>query len=252
MDWNKLLQTAEDAAVEAGAILRKGAVHLREVEFEDQSDVKLKADRESEELIRGILAEKTPYPVFGEEMGGDESLTERYEPYWVVDLLDGTYNYLRGSPVCAVSVGLMRGETPVLGVIYDFTTGTLYSGLVTEGITVNGREPILEWASSMDQATLVTGFPAGMVRSPDRMNAFVERIASYKKIRMVGSASMALAYVAIGMYDVYYEEGIRLWDVAAGLALVQAGGGAVRMKRSSTGKPMAYDVWAGNEKFFGT
>ncbi len=251
MDLEILQRAAEDAACEAGAILREGAAHLREVEFQDQRDVKLRADRESEELIRKILTEKTQFPVFGEELGGDASLADRYEPYWVVDPLDGTYNYLRGSHVCAVSIGLLRGETPLLGVIYDFNTGTLYSGQVTEGLTVNGSEPVTEWAPSIDQAALVTGFPAGMVRSAERMEAFVERIDTYKKIRMVGSASMALAYVATGIFDVYYEEAIRLWDVAAGLALVQAAGGTVRMKRSATGKPMAYDVWAGKEDFFG-
>jgi len=251
MEWETLLQAAEDAACAAGAKLREGAAQLREVEFQDQRDVKLRADRESEVLIREILAEKTLFPVFGEEMGGDESLTDQYEPYWVVDPLDGTYNYLRGSHVCAVSIGLMRGETPLLGVIYDFNMGTLYSGLVTEGLTINGQEPATEWATSMDQAALVTGFPAGMVRSAESMEAFIERINAYKKIRMVGSASMALAYVASGIFDVYYEEAIRLWDVAAGLALVQAAGGTVRMKRSATGKPMAYDVWAGKEELFG-
>ena len=251
MEWTLLRELAENAACEAGARLRTGAARLREVEFEDQRDVKLVADRESEELIRGMLAKESPYPVYGEEMGGDETLIERYEPYWVIDPLDGTYNYLRGSNVCAVSIGLMRGETPLLGVIYNFNTGTLYSGVVAERMTINGLEPATGWALDMEKAALVTGFPTGMVRSPERMQAFIERIEPYKKIRMIGSAALALAYVAGRIFDVYYEESIRLWDVAAGLALVQAAGGTVRMKRSSSGLPLAYDVWAGKDEFFG-
>ena len=144
----------------------------------------------------------------------------------------------------------MQGENPIAGVIYDFNTGTLYSGLVSEGITINGHVPGAEWAGSIDQSALITGIPAGMVRSPERMQAFVDRISVYKKVRMVGSASMALAYVATKMYDVYYEEAIRLWDVAAGLALVKAAGGSIRLTPSATGKLMAYDIWAGNEEFF--
>ena len=109
MNWRELLETAETVAREAGGILRDGASHLRNVEFQDQRDVKLRADIDSEELIRNRLQAACAYPVYGEEKGGDETLRERDEPYWVVDPLDGTYNYLRGSNLCAVSIGLMRG-----------------------------------------------------------------------------------------------------------------------------------------------
>ncbi|MGC9450649.1 MAG: inositol monophosphatase family protein [Oceanipulchritudo sp.] len=251
MEWQELLNGAEKTAREAGEILRAGASRLREVEFQDQRDVKLRADRESEEWIRKRLGESFPFPVYGEEMGGDATLRERYDPYWVVDPLDGTYNYLRGSGLCAVSIGLMRGETPLLGVIHDFNTDTCYGGIVAEGFFINGEESRPSWADSVGQAALATGFPSGMDRSAARMEAFVGRIAPFKKVRMVGSAALALAYVAAGIYDVYYEESIRLWDVAAGLAMVQAAGGTVRMKASPGGKEMAYDVWAGKEAFFG-
>jgi len=250
MDWNGLLATTESVAREAGAILKKGAGGLRDVEFLDAADVKLRADRESESLIRERLAETAGFPVIGEEKGGDTSLTQRYEPYWVVDPLDGTYNYLRGSEVCAVSIGLMRGETALLGVIHDFHSDTCYSALVTEGLRINGEASPHRWAESVDQAVLVTGMPAGMVRSRERMEAFVERLAPFKKVRMVGSAALAMAYVAAGIFDVYHEESIRLWDIAAGLALVQAAGGTIRMRPSSGGKVLAYDIWAGKEAFF--
>lgn len=249
MDWSQLLDAADKVAREAGGILREGASHLREVEFQDPRDVKLRADRESEVLIRKRLAEAADFPVYGEEMGGDASLRERYEPYWVVDPLDGTYNFLRGSQLCAVSIGLMRGETPILGVIYDFNSDQMFSGAVAGCFRVNGVDTVPNWETHLDQAALATGFPSGMERSPARMEAFIGRIAPFKKVRMVGSAALALAYVAAGIYDVYFEESIRLWDVAAGLALVQAAGGTIRMKPCLSGKPMAYDVWAGKEAF---
>jgi myo-inositol-1(or 4)-monophosphatase len=250
MQWQQLLEAAEAAAREAGAILDGGAAHLREVAFQDKQDVKLRADTESEDLIRKRLAAAAPYPVYGEEHGGDASLRERYEPYWVVDPLDGTYNYLRGSALCAVSIGLMRGETPVLGVVHDFNSGTCYSGEVADCLRVNGQPVRPQWESRVEQAALVTGFPSGMDRSAARMEAFIGRVAPFKKVRMVGSAALAMAYVAAGIFDVYYEESIRLWDVAAGLALVQAAGGTIRMQPCRDGKPMAYDVWAGKADFF--
>jgi myo-inositol-1(or 4)-monophosphatase len=250
MDWPQLLKTAELVAREAGQILQEGASHLRQVEFLDQRDVKLRADVESEELIRKRLVEATAFPVYGEEMGGDASLVEKNEPYWVVDPLDGTFNYLRGSSLCAVSIGLMRGIEPILGVIYDFNSDICYSGHVDNGFFVNGEKTSPRWAEEIGQAALTTGFPAGMNRSPERMQAFLDRIEPFKKVRMVGTAALAVAFVARGTYDVYYEEAIRLWDVAAGIALVKAAGGDVRMVPSETGKPLAYDVWAGKGAFF--
>lgn len=238
-----LRETAERAAREAGKILREGREHLKEVDFLDQRDVKLRADQESETLIREILGQDSGYAVVGEEQGGDDTLTQRYDPYWVVDPLDGTFNYMRGAPQCCVSIGLLRGETPVLGVIYDFNADEMFSGIVAEGAYLNGDPLQPSWATSVEQAALVTGFPSGMEKSSQELEKFIELIQPYKKVRMLGSAALALAYVAVGRYDVYYEQAIRLWDVAAGLAILQAAGGGVRMSHHSSGKRLAYDIW---------
>lgn len=243
------LAIAEAAARQAGATLLAGAARLCEIEFLSASDVKLRADRESEEQIRHDLAAAFRYPVYGEELGGDEGLLQRNELYWVVDPLDGTFNYLRGNPSCAVSIGLMRGETPVLGVIYDFSRDECFAGVTGEGFWINGRRVQPAWADSLGQAALVTGFPSGMDSSPAVVQAFLQRIAPFKKVRMIGSAALALAYVAAGRADVYYEESIRLWDVAAGLAMVQAAGGAVRMRATRGGKVLAYDICAAHTRF---
>jgi len=251
MNLDYLQRTAETIAREAGGKLAGQAPELRKIELLNRNDVKLQADRDSEKLIRSRLAEATDYPVYGEELGGDAELTRRYEPYWVVDPLDGTHNFLRGNPACCISIGLMRGETPVLGVVHDFNAGQCYTGIVAGNFYANGRAIYPDWAQSRDQAVLTTGFPAGMDTSSERMEAFIARIAPYKKVRMIGAAALAMAYVATGIFDVYYEESIRLWDVAAGLALIQAAGGSVRMKPCRSGKALAYDVWAGKGDFLG-
>jgi myo-inositol-1(or 4)-monophosphatase len=250
MDWELLLKTAETAAREAGGILRDGGTRLKSIEFQDARDVKLRADREAEERIRASLMAVSSYPIVGEELGGDAGLVGQYVPYWVVDPLDGTYNYLRGSALCAVSIGLMRGETPLLGVIYDFHSDRCYSGIAGGEFRVDGAQHEPSWEAHQDQGVLATGFPAGMDRDSATMESFLHQIAAFKKVRMIGSAALALAYVAEGTYDVYTERSIRLWDVAAGLALVQAAGGSVRMKQADPSKPFAYDIWAGQAAFF--
>lgn len=246
-DLKPLLDLAEKAARVAGDVLVNERKRLSFVDFQDATDVKLAADRESESRIREILGQASSYPIYGEEEGGDPGLTGRYDPYWVVDPLDGTHNYLRGVPNCCVSIGLMRGETPILGVIYDFNRDECFSGIVAEGIWLNGKPIQPQWAANREQASLQTGFPAGMDKNAETLENFIRQVQCYKKVRMIGSAALALAYVACGRFDVYFEASIKLWDVAAGLALIQAAGGVVRMSRSAPEKTLAYDVWAAGD-----
>ena len=211
MDAEQLLKIAETAALAAGKRLAEGAEEFRKITFEDRNDVKLRADTESEALIRRMLAEGAPgLPIIGEEEGGDASLTEQDQLFWVVDPLDGTFNYLRGLPQCAVSIGLLRGTEPVLGVVYNFNFDQLYSGGPEVGFFLNGEANHYGWADERQRAVLATGIPQGMDRSDESMIGFVREMAPYKKVRMVGSAALALAFVASGQMDVYHEKAIRL------------------------------------------
>jgi myo-inositol-1(or 4)-monophosphatase len=241
---------AETAALAAGELLANGGSALRSVDLEEAHDVKLRADREAENLVRRLLGEKSPYPVIGEEMGGDASLTVGDQPYWVVDPLDGTHNYLRNVPICCVSIGLMRGLEPILGVIYDFNREEVFSAdTFGGGFLLNGQKVEPKWAESLVQASLNTGFPVGRENSTENLNSFFLKIQAFKKVRSVGSAALGMAWVAAGRFDAYYEEGIRLWDVAAGLALVRAAGGHFRITPEAS-RPLAYFVWAaGKEEF---
>lgn len=241
---NSLLNVATDAAQAAGKILQQGC-GLRQVHAEQHKDVKLQADTESEQLIRTRLGEQTALPIIGEEWGGDMSLVDKDELFWIVDPLDGTFNYLRNIPITCVSIGLCRGLNPILGVIYDFNLDECYTGADGIPLMCNGTPVQPAWANEHRTAALATGFPAGRDFSGRALESFIHTIQKFKKIRMIGSAAMALAYVASGKCDAYYEESIRLWDVAAGLALVKAAGGVIDIQCSdSPAKPLAYNVSA--------
>ena len=224
----------------AGHLLAKGAQMKVNVSTDD--DVKMQADVDSETLVRDMLT-ASRLPVIGEELGGDHTLFEGKELYWVVDPLDGTYNYLRRQPATCVSLGLMRGSEPVLGVIYNFTADKTYFGVVGEGTFINGQRITPGWVDQIGDACIMTGFPALADKSAPAMERFIGQVSRYKKIRMIGSAALALAYVGEGVADTYYESGTNLWDVAAGLAIIKASGGHYRLV--PTGKrPLNYDLWA--------
>jgi len=238
------LSTLKDIALatahEAGRLLAQGA--QMKVNASTDDDVKMQADVDSETLVRDRL-KATGIPVIGEELGGDATLFDGKELYWVVDPLDGTYNYLRRQPATCVSLGLMRGSEPILGVIHDFTATKTLLGLPGEGTFVNGRAIRPGWVADIKDACIMTGFPAAADKSGPAMQLFVQQVGRYKKIRMSGSAALALAYGGEGIADTYYESGTSLWDVAAGLAIIKAAGGCYRLV--PTGKrALNYDLWA--------
>jgi myo-inositol-1(or 4)-monophosphatase len=129
-----------------------------------------------------------------------------------------------------------------MGVLRDFTANKTYLGVPGEGSYVNGHRIQPKWTTRTADACLMTGFPAAADKEGPAMAAFLRESARYKKIRMIGSAALAIAYVAEGTADTYQECATNLWDVAAGLALIKGSGGHYRM--TSTGKrPLNFDVW---------
>jgi myo-inositol-1(or 4)-monophosphatase len=247
-DISELHRQAREAAAKTAAILLGGA--NKTVNFRSAHDVKLQADVDSEKLVRSELA-ASGLPVIGEELGGDAALFEGDALYWVVDPLDGTYNYLRDQPATCVSIGLMRGREPLCGVIHDFCGGRVYEGVVGRGVTINGVPVTPQWAENLAQACLMTGFPAAANKSAEALAVFVRRVGQFKKVRMIGSAALATAYVGMGLADVYLENGTNLWDVAAGLALVKAAGGDyVLTPMAGAGAEVAlrFDVVAAGKK----
>lgn len=250
LDLKALLMHATNSARQAGAILKQASSEYLKINFQSEKDVKLQADVASEQIIRTYLSEQSQLPIIGEEEGGDASLLDSITPYWVIDPLDGTYNYLREQPFSCVSIGLMLGMEPLLGVIYDFNREILYTGIVGEGIWLNDSPVYPKWAQSTKTACLVTGFPSGRSYSTESLDIFIQRVQAYQKIRMIGSAALALTYVAYGNADIYYEESIRLWDVAAGIALVKAAGGVYTLDRLDSGPFLAVTICAASQMQF--
>jgi len=188
-------------------------------------DVKISADRKLHEAIERDLNKCSPFPVFSEEgdiPGAGTALR------WIVDPLDGSLNFSRGIPLYCISIGLWDGMDPVMGVVYDFVRDELFYGVIDHGAWLNGKPIQLGAVKEKKKAVLCTGFPVGTDFSEGNLVRFVEDIRAYKKVRLLGSAALSLVYVASGRADVYSEEDIAVWDVAAGLAIVKAAGGIVR------------------------
>lgn len=243
---NSDLQLARAAALAAGELLKAEFQRGSMVHSDLGKDIKLAADVEAEKLILGQLRADSPYPILSEEAGADEAFVAAGHR-WVVDPLDGTFNFSRRLPLCCVSIGLCNGDQPVLGVIHDFMAGITYEGAVGLGAWRNGQPMHVSAIATPAKAALCTGFPAGREFGRNSLLGFVRQAQTFKKVRLLGSAALSLAQVAAGVVEVYHEDDINFWDVAAGLALVAAAGGTFECRPGSS--QWQREVFASNGHF---
>jgi myo-inositol-1(or 4)-monophosphatase len=220
------LEQAKKAAVTAGEYL--DGLSLLGVQKAEGRDIKLEADRESERRIMSLLA-STGLSVLTEEtgaFGAQEGLR------WIIDPLDGTYNFFRGArELACVSVALWEGMKPLLGVVYRLGgVRQLIEGDVTRGqARLNGQTIRPSAIAEPAQAALATGFPVYLDYGEDNLYRYVQAARHFKKVRMLGSATLMSASVGMGQVDVYSEKSIKLWDIAAGAAISLAAGAAMRL-----------------------
>lgn len=239
-ELKELLAVAAAAAGEAAAALKARRSEWSVIEAELGREVKIDADKRAEAMILAALERAAPFPVISEEAGWVRAGEADY--VWAVDPLDGSINYLRGYPHCAVSIALLRAGAPVLGVVDCFFLGEQFTGFEDGGAWLNGAPIRVSQIAEPAAGILQTGVPSRA--SAASMRAFEERLSTWRKVRMIGSAASALAYVAAGRAEAYRESGSMIWDVAAGCALVKAAGGEFRVDGAGLDQPL--EVAAGN------
>ena len=240
LDRCTALDVAGSAVAEAGRLLLELSRKPIEVLCEPGHDIKLRADQLAEERILAVLKERLPLPVLTEESGEHGAVTETSR-MWIVDPLDGTFNYSRGMPMCCSSVGLWENGQPVLGAVYNFFNDELFAGIVGQGAWLNGKPIAVSGVRDVAKASLATGFPHHQDFDEAPLRRFIGQVQSFKKIRMLGTAALMGAYVACGWLDAYVEEDIWLWDVAAAVAIARAGGAVAAVRPGQAG-PWAREV----------
>jgi myo-inositol-1(or 4)-monophosphatase len=243
-DLRELLAIADAAAAAAGAALKANRLEWSVIEAEHGREVKIDADKRAEELILAAISKNSSFPIISEEAGWSRALAGGDRYVWAVDPLDGSVNYLRDYPHCAVSIALLENGAPVLGVVDCFVMDERFSGVVGQGAWRNGAPMRVSEIAEPASGILQTGVPS---RASDAsMRLFESRLRTWRKVRMIGSAATALAYVAAGRAEAYRESGSMIWDVAAGCALVKAAGGEFRIDGPGLDQPL--EVAASNAR----
>lgn len=222
------LNIAKKAAIEAGKYLLENQINLNQELSSTNRDIKLQADIAAEKIIKDFISRESKIPILAEESG--ISPDSSYENLWVVDPLDGTANYAREIPLCCVSIALISNFKPILGVIYDFNNDNLYEGSIETSACLNDENISVSKTIKSNEGILITGLPNDTDYSDNVLIEMVKNFQNWRKVRMIGSAALASAYIASGKADLYMESKSYLWDVAAGAAIVNAAGGRAIMK----------------------
>lgn len=227
MDQGQLLAGAQQAALEGGKVLLQYWGKLKDIREKGHAgDLVTEADRASEEVILAYLKHHFPIPILAEESGMHQLKEADY--LWVVDPLDGTTNYAHQFPFVAVSIGLLHKGESIVGVVYNPVMNELFAAMKGKGATLNGQSIQVSKTTSIQRSLLVTGFAYDRRETSDNnYPEFCQMTSLSQGVRRLGSASIDLAYVAAGRFDGYWERGLREWDMAAGVLLVEEAGGRV-------------------------
>lgn len=231
------LEAAVEIARAAGTVLREEASRPAEISYKGEVDLVTQADKRSERLIVERLTKYFPTHAIAAEEGLGHEASSEFR--WHVDPLDGTTNFAHGYPCFCVSIALAQAatgaagrersprDTLLVGVIYDPTSDELFAAARGQGATLNGVKINVSRNARVASSLLCTGFPVHERHASPNIHYYSEFTMRSHGVRRDGSAALDLAYVACGRFDGFWEFGLKKWDTAAGVLLIQEAGGQV-------------------------
>lgn len=248
LDLRLALATARYASQAGGALIRAAGVGFHDTESKGPGDYVTEVDRQSEAVVVRILRAAFPaLPVLAEEGGGGD-----FQTGWVVDPLDGTTNFSRGLPLVGVSVALLVDGRPAVGSVHAPFLGWTYSARVGEGAFDEGGRRLRMDDPEPARAVVSTGFPFKTPEQIHRLIVTLERVLEkVEDGRRTGAASLDLAFTAAGVFDGYFELGLKVWDIAAGALLVTEAGGVVSDWEGAQGQLASGNIVAGSPRVHG-
>jgi myo-inositol-1(or 4)-monophosphatase len=249
MARSALLNVMVQAALKAGKSLTRdfGEVQNLQVSLKGPGDYVTQADRRAERVVREELLKARPtYGFLGEE--SEETKGTDGAHRWIVDPLDGTTNFLHGIPMFATSIALERNNEIVAGVIYNPASDELFTTEKGGGAFVNDRRLRVSARKNLSDSVIGCGIPhLGQTMHGRFLVQQRHVMGEVAGIRSFGAAALDLAYVAAGRIDGFWEEGLKAWDMAAGIILIREAGGFSSDLSSGSDMFGSGSIVAGNE-----
>ncbi len=224
--YKNYLAVAVGAARHSGKIFKANFGKPKHIKQKagNYRDLVTEIDSKIEMAIKKEIFSHFPgHKILGEEFGwagenGQGQLS------WIIDPIDGTTNFIQGIPMCCISLALWKNNRPLLGVIYNPVTEQLYSAIKGQGAYLNGEKNTVSKIKNLKNAFGGVGWGRDVNLGAQILPYFLK---TTKKIRVLGSAAWELTRVASGEYDFFIQGSVKIWDIAAGLLIVQEAGGKI-------------------------
>jgi myo-inositol-1(or 4)-monophosphatase len=237
------LDLAIAAARAAGALLRSNFGSALNVNSLEAHDIKLQLDVESQTLITRMVLDQFPdHAIYGEEgLAGNQG-----SPFhWIIDPIDGTVNFFYGIPHFCISIALRENTEILLGVIYDPMREEMWQVRKGGPALLNGKPCAVSTRTTIAESILSVGLSKTSATIDTGLPLLQDMVYRARKCRLMGSAALDMAYVASGRLDAYIEQSVSLWDIAAGILLVESAGGSVKIETRPE-NPDKFSVIASN------
>ncbi len=236
-----MIRFIKKLAWDAGEICLKESPSLsaRDLEFKGTRDLVTVVDKKVEEfIIETILSNFPDHDIIGEETGRTNKGNENC---WIIDPIDGTTSFFHGQPYYSVSIAYTRNNISEAGVVYAPALGQLFSAERGGGAWLNGTERLrVSNTDTMINSLLATGFACLRAGTePNNLHYLSIILPKIRDIRRCGSAAIDLAYVAAGKVDGFWEMDLNIYDIVAGVLLVEEAGGDVFDMKGKTNYPEA-------------
>ena len=237
------------ACLKASKVLIRdfGEIEKLQVSEKGPGDFVTASDKRAEKIIIGEL-EKSEYSFLTEESGIIEGKNK--DKRWIIDPIDGTFNFLNGLPHFAISVAYEEKGEIVSGIIFDPIKNEMFSAEKGNGAYLNNSRIRVSNKSDFQNACLVTGGPNSRSKKKESVLEEYKNISmkTFAHIRKSGSAALDMAYVSAGRYDGYWQRDLNYWDIAAGMIIVKESGGFIESKKWEEFGKEKVDIIASNSK----
>ena len=228
-----------------GAWMKEQTLIAGQEELKSHNNLVTYVDRQAEHrLVQALLAIEPGAGIIAEEGTGAPNVGGLN---WVIDPLDGTTNFIHGLPLWCISIALVDGTEPLLGVIHDPNSNECFTAVAGGGAHLNQEKIHVSSPRELLNSLIATGFPYDdFGREKSYMQLLQSVMHTTRGVRRLGSAAIDLAWVACGRFEAFYEYGLNAWDVAAGALIVREAGGTVTGFSPSTDPIFGEEILASN------
>lgn len=223
-----LVQELLPTVYSAAEYIRHQFLNRHAIQFQTKNNKEVVSivDKTAEQMLVKKAKQLLPDAGFLTE---EKTITNSEKKYrWIIDPVDGTTNFYYGIPFFATNIALLKNEEIVLGIVCDVMHNDVFTAWKKGGSYLNGKAIHCATTASTNETFLSTGIPnADFEHTKRYLSTLHDLIKHTRGIRRLGSAALELAYVASGRFDAFFESGLKPWDIAASICLIEEAGGIV-------------------------